>query len=296
MGLNKTADGRYIVGQGVENGNENHGFNGKRDIVIQLTADGATADGLNALEYLKAYAMNAKTENKPIFPDGARVWISTNGYSKAVEADDVVIDGSNITIGGIVWNGSAWDFSNAGQTGGGGTGGGVLVVREVQHQGETLVSGTLPNVAGYRYTESHGEGRIDLTVAGIGDTIPLSSVVVTIGTETYSGNNDLGVQDTDTLRVKLKGEQLYPESAITGLTITVVESYTELDHTWQEISDAGFAVFNDNGNICTLSSIFGGTGYYGAVFYACYNGEQGVEIYNVEFSTSSASGYPARNE
>lgn len=129
MGLNKTADGRYIVGQGVENGNENHGFNGKRDIVIQLTADGATADGLNALEYLKAYAMNAKTENKPIFPDGARVWISTNGYSKAVEADDVVIDGTNITIGGIAWNGSAWDFSNAGQTGGG-TGGGVLVVTD----------------------------------------------------------------------------------------------------------------------------------------------------------------------
>ena len=72
--------------------------------------------------------MNAKTENKPIFPDGARVWISTNGYSKAVEADDVVIDGTNITIGGIVWNGSAWDFSNAGQSGGGGSGGGVLVV------------------------------------------------------------------------------------------------------------------------------------------------------------------------
>lgn len=129
MGLNKTADGRYIVGQGVENGNNYHGFNGKRDIVIQLTADGATADGLNALEYLKAYALNAKTENKPIFPDGARVWISTNGYSKAVEADDVVIDGSNITIGGIAWNGSAWDFSNAGQSGGSGTGG-VLVVTD----------------------------------------------------------------------------------------------------------------------------------------------------------------------
>lgn len=157
MGLNKTADGRYIVGQGVENGNENHGFNGKRDIVIQLTADGATADGLNALEYLKAYALNAKTENKPIFPDGARVWISTNGYSKAVEADDVVIDGSNITIGGIVWNGSAWDYSGAGQVAsglpevdaddngkvltvvdgtwaaanGGGSGGGALVVHDV---------------------------------------------------------------------------------------------------------------------------------------------------------------------
>ena len=119
MALYTTPDGRVVIGTGVSDGNDYHGYNGKRDIVIQLTADGATDDGLNALEYLKAYATNAKAENKPIFPNGTRVWISTNGYTKAVEADDVVIDGDNITIGGIAWNGSAWDFTNAGQTGGG---------------------------------------------------------------------------------------------------------------------------------------------------------------------------------
>lgn len=120
MALYTTPDGRVVIGTGVSDGNDYHGYNGKRDIVIQLTADGATDDGLNALEYLKAYATNAKAENKPIFPDGTRVFISTNGYTKAVEADDVVIDGDNITIGGIAWDGSAWDFSNAGQPGGGG--------------------------------------------------------------------------------------------------------------------------------------------------------------------------------
>ena len=119
MALYTTPDGRVIVGSGIDNGNDYHGFNGKRDIVIQLTADGATTDGLNALEYLKSYAENSKQENKPIFPDGTRVFISANGYTKAVEADDVVIDGDNITIGGIVWNGSAWDYTNAGQSGGG---------------------------------------------------------------------------------------------------------------------------------------------------------------------------------
>ena len=115
MALYTTPDGRVVIGTGVSDGNDYHGYNGKRDIVIQLTADGATDDGLNALEYLKAYATNAKAENKPIFPDGTRVFISTNGYTKAVEADDVVIDGDDITIGGIAWNGSAWDYSGAGQ-------------------------------------------------------------------------------------------------------------------------------------------------------------------------------------
>lgn len=183
----------------------------------------------------------------------------------------------------------------ASDSSGGGSGGGVLVVHEVQHQGETLVSGTLPNVAGYAYSSTHEDGRIDLTVVGIGDTIPLSSVVVTIGTETYSGDSDLVVQRTDTLRVKLKGEQQYPESAITGLSITVVESYTALDHTWQEISDAGFAVLNDHGGILVASGIYAVAGAYGVEFYICYDdgqGSVGINVFN--FSTSSVSGYPAR--
>ena len=118
MAIYNTPDGRQVVGS-VESGNDYHGFNGKRDIIIQLTADGATADGLNALEYLKAYAVEQNKQGNPIFPNGTRVWISANGYTKAVEADDVAIDGSNITIGGIVWNGSAWDYSKAGETGSG---------------------------------------------------------------------------------------------------------------------------------------------------------------------------------
>ena len=117
MAIYNTPDGRQVVGS-VESGNDYHGFNGKRDIIIQLTADGATADGLNALEYLKAYAVEQNRQNKPIFPNGTRVFISANGYTKAVEADDIVIDGDNIAIGGIKWDGSAWDYSEAGQTGG----------------------------------------------------------------------------------------------------------------------------------------------------------------------------------
>ena len=116
MAIYNTPDGRQVVGSTTA-GNDYHGFNGKRDIIIQLTADGATTDGLNALEYLKAYAVEQNKQNKPIFPNGTRVFISANGYTKAVEADDIVIDGDNITIGGIKWDGSAWDYSEAGQTG-----------------------------------------------------------------------------------------------------------------------------------------------------------------------------------
>ena len=54
MAVYTTPDGRVIIGTGVTDGNDYHGYNGKRDIVIQLTEDGATTDGLNALEYLKA--------------------------------------------------------------------------------------------------------------------------------------------------------------------------------------------------------------------------------------------------
>ena len=154
MAIYNTPDGRQVVGSTTA-GNDYHGFNGKRDIIIQLTADGATTAGLNALEYLKAYAIEQNKQNKPIFPNGTRVWISANGYTKAVEADDIVIDGENITIGGSAWNGEAWEFTNAGQTGSslpavtgeddgkvltvvdgawqpasGGSGGGVLVVTD----------------------------------------------------------------------------------------------------------------------------------------------------------------------
>lgn len=165
MAIYNTPDGRQVVGS-VESGNDYHGFNGKRDIIIQLTADGATADGLNALEYLKAYAIEQNKQNKPIFPNGTRVWISANGYTKAVEADDIVIDGENVTIGGIEWNGTAWDYSNAGQTGSGlptvtsADAGKVLTVQSVTEKGaviaaeqtvtledgKTVASGTITNV------------------------------------------------------------------------------------------------------------------------------------------------------
>ena len=193
MALYTTPDGRVVIGIGVSDGNDYHGYNGKRDIVIQLTADGATDDGLNALEYLKAYATNAKEENKPIFPDGTRVFISTNGYTKAVEADDVVIDGDNITIGGIAWNGSAWDYSGAGQVAsplpevdsedngkvltvvdgewaaanGGGSGGGVLVVGMTM-SGKTFVldktwqeiyDAAYPIIVAAQSLEDYGDGH-----------------------------------------------------------------------------------------------------------------------------------------
>ena len=77
-------------------------------------------------------------------------------------------------------------------------------------------------------------------------------------------------------------------------SIIGLESYTALDHTWQEISDAGFAVLNVDGGIFTLSSIYGETEFYSVYFYVCYPREQGVVIEVINFTTSSADGYPRR--
>lgn len=129
MGVNKTPDGRVNAGLGYSDLNQYKGYAGRREIVIQLTATGATQDSLDALEFLKSYALYHNSVGEPIFPASTNVFISNNGVTKAVEADEVTVDGANVNIGGCVWNGTAWDFTNAGQGGGGGSsGGGVLVV------------------------------------------------------------------------------------------------------------------------------------------------------------------------
>lgn len=128
MGVNKTPDGRVNVGLGYSDLNQYKGYAGRREIVIQLTATGATQDSLDALEFLKSYAVYHNSVGEPIFPASINVFISNNGVTKAVEADEVTVDGANVNIGGCVWNGTAWDFTNAGQGGGGSSGGGVLVV------------------------------------------------------------------------------------------------------------------------------------------------------------------------
>jgi len=118
MGVNQTPDGRVNVGLGYNGINEYKGYAGRREIVIQLTANGATQDSLDALDFLKSYALYHNSVGEPIFPASTNVFISNNGVTKAVEADEVTVDGNNVNIGGCVWNGESWDFTNAGQGGG----------------------------------------------------------------------------------------------------------------------------------------------------------------------------------
>ena len=115
MGIAKKTDGRYLVGIGVDSVNDYKGSAAYRDIYIQLTSSGATAKSEEYLTFLKDYAVNANALGEPIMPPSVNVWISNNGVTTAVEADDVSIDGNNYTICGIKWNGSTWDYSGAGQ-------------------------------------------------------------------------------------------------------------------------------------------------------------------------------------
>ena len=123
----QTADGRWLVGD-VEGNGEYSGFLGWRDCVIQLTANGATEQSVKYLEALRDYAFNRNSLGEPIAPPSVNVWVSNNGKTVAVQADDYAVDGNTFTICGIKWTGSAWDYTNAGQGGGGGGGGGSLVV------------------------------------------------------------------------------------------------------------------------------------------------------------------------
>lgn len=137
-GYSKKSDGRYVVGVGVENANEYNGSMAYRDIVIQLTEDGATEDSVNKLEYLRDYAEYHASIGEPIVPPNVSIWISGNGFSKAVEADDINITDSGFEIGGITYNGEALDYSNAGQGSGGGSGG-VFVVNKTEGENSSYV-------------------------------------------------------------------------------------------------------------------------------------------------------------
>lgn len=122
MGIAKKTDGRYVVGKGIADANDYKGSAAWRDMVIQLTESGATEKSEEYLNFLKDYALNANSLGEPIMPPSVDVWISNHGTTTAVEADDVAIDGANYTICGIKWDGSAWDYTNAGQGSGGGGG------------------------------------------------------------------------------------------------------------------------------------------------------------------------------
>lgn len=139
MAQYQTADGRWIVGA-VEGESDYHGFLGWRDCVIQLTASGATADSVNYLNAFRDYAFAHNALGESIMPPSVNVWISNNGTTTAVQADDISVDGNTFSIGGIKWTGSAWDYSNAGQSsgGGGGSGGGGVLIVNVDDETGTL--------------------------------------------------------------------------------------------------------------------------------------------------------------
>lgn len=323
MAIYNTPDGRQVVGSTTA-GNDYHGFNGKRDIIIQLTADGATTDGLNALEYLKAYAVEQNKQNKPIFPNGTRVFISANGYTKAVEADDIVIDGDNITIGGIKWDGSAWDYSEAGQTGGAlppitsADAGKVLTATDSGVWGAQNPIGK-PFIVTLTPTAQDFSGTMDKTVAEINAAYEAGQEIwfkIAVGSDwtvyplsrvgkasadTYPSFNCNALYDENNVLVMIYTattndgtRQTYSTKVYTltasGGTLVVTDTNGTLDKTWQEIYDADFAV--------VVQSALSGKKKY-AVTEVLHNRDNTEFLVNIiggdptSYTASSADGYPA---
>ena len=120
MGITRKPSGRFIVGLGASDLNEYKEVGALKDLFIQLTSDGCTDESQNYLNYLADYAEYHSGLGEPIMPPGVNVWLSNNGTTTAVEADDLSLEDGTYTICGITCTDGEWDFSNAGQQGGGG--------------------------------------------------------------------------------------------------------------------------------------------------------------------------------
>ena len=181
MGVFKTADGRSLVGIGQQDGNEYNGFAGWRDCVIQLTASGATENSVKYLNAIKDYAIAHNAKGESIMPPNLSIWISNNGVTTAVQADDIAVDGTNVTICGIKWNGTAWDYTDAGKGSGGGGGGDLPSVSwtatvstgfEAQDVTATVMGNSFTKVSDKAFTYDQIDGAV---FAMGGGSIPLDS-------------------------------------------------------------------------------------------------------------------------
>lgn len=123
MGITKTADGRYQVGKGIADANNYTGALGKRDMVIQYTEDGVTAQSMDYLNFLKDYAEHHADIGELIKPSDVSIWIAKDDKLTAVEADDISYDDGTFTLSSITYDGTDWTFGEP--TPGGGGGGGV---------------------------------------------------------------------------------------------------------------------------------------------------------------------------
>lgn len=159
MGVFKTSDGRTLVGLGQQDGNEYSGFAGWRDCVIQLTASGATENSVKYLNAIKDYAIVHNAKGESIMPPNMNIWISNIGVTTAVQADDIAVDGENVTICGIKWNGTAWDYTDAGKGSGGGVASEPLVLTLVPGSAQNPFTGTFTGATGEEIQSAWSAGR-----------------------------------------------------------------------------------------------------------------------------------------
>lgn len=140
------------------------------------------------------------------------------------------------------------------------SGGGVLVVREVEEYGDTLLSGVLPDVSGYAWRSEVESGHnvyyVDVA-AELGDA-NIDDVYVLIGDmRFYNDYNMTRLSYSNgilSIAVGWTGQSMgydivTRESDIIGKNITVYANLvTRLDKTYKEITDAGFAVLYADAN------------------------------------------------
>ena len=262
MGITRKPSGRFIVGLGASDLNEYKEVGALKDLFIQLTSDGCTDESQNYLNYLADYAEYHSGLGEPIMPPGVNVWLSNNGTTTAVEADDLSLEDGTYTICGITCTDGEWDFSNAGQQGGGG-------------------GSDLPEV------DSGDNGKL-LTVVS-GEWAAANSPVPTVNST-----------DNGKVLTVVEGAWSAASASGGGLLVTMTETETgySLDKNYNEISTAlsrginpVFVFYSGEGGETDCiyywpAEVYAGDGEYGV--YLCQYNEGSLDAYY--FSASSATG------
>ena len=277
MGLTKKSDGRYVVGKGIADGNEYKGSAAWRDIVIQYSGDGATEKSLEYLTFLKDYALYHSAQGNPVIPPNVQIWMSTANTMKAVEADDITVDGETVKIGACTWNGSDWSFAEPTPGGGGSS----LPPYTAADKGKVLTLGegseseTVVIVPEQTVTTAEMSGAYAGIIAGyefaefLNDVRQYENFVITVGSNsypaTYSGegitseNNEymiVGVPDG-----VLFADMTATASASYSVAISAVTPVTEPK--WQSntiyhdlITETINCSFNELKKMCKTSPVY----------------------------------------
>lgn len=297
MGLTKKSDGRYVVGKGIEDGNEYKGSAAWRDMVIQYSGDGATEKSLEYLTFLKDYALYHSAQGNPVIPPNVQIWMSTANTMKAVEADDITVDGETVKIGACTWDGSAWSFAEPTPGGGGSSLPPYTLADKGKFLGLGDGSGSETVVIVPEQTVTIVEGGSYLTNADFSSVSVGTRGTMTIDTDSFpvvaqdlDGMIDFMAEEGgESYSISTDGTDVFFETSITGThTVSLTASVPSVEPKWEGADENSrfLAIYDDETSKTYIDASF-------SELHTAFEKSKSVEIYEkyegVEYSLGIVS-------